>query len=209
MNRASWIVLGGTISAALALFTLFGPARRPELWLTPDQRGDRLLRAGKYEDASNTYIDPARQGTALYRAGDFKAAETAFARDTTPEGAYNRGNALVLLGKYDDAVRAYDRALSFRPGWRDAEENRAIAAIRRDRLKFQGGDASGGEVKADRIVFGKGKSRAGETVRVDAGAPMADDQLRAAWLRRVQTKPADFLRAKFAYQLQEREGGVK
>jgi Ca-activated chloride channel family protein len=30
---------------------------------------------------------------------------------------------------------------------------------------------------------------------------MSDEELRAVWLRQVQTKPADFLAAKFAYQL--------
>ena len=29
---------------------------------------------------------------------------------------------------------------------------------------------------------------------------MSDEELRAVWLRQVQTKPADFLAAKFAYQ---------
>src|SRR5262249_54801904 len=150
MNRTPWrIFLGLTLVAGPSLVTLFGPSRRPELWLTPDQRGDRLLHAGKARDAAKRYDDPARQGTAYFRAGDFKAADAACARDASPEGAYNRGNALVMLGKYDGAVKSYDRALSLRPGWRDAEENRAIAATRRDRMKFSGGDASGGEMKAD------------------------------------------------------------
>jgi len=34
---------------------------------------------------------------------------------------------------------------------------------------------------------------------------MSDASIRALWLRRVQTKPADFLRARFAYQLQQAE----
>jgi Ca-activated chloride channel family protein len=29
---------------------------------------------------------------------------------------------------------------------------------------------------------------------------MSDEEMRATWLRRVQTTPGDFLRAKFAYQ---------
>jgi Ca-activated chloride channel family protein len=31
---------------------------------------------------------------------------------------------------------------------------------------------------------------------------MSDAAVRALWLKRVQTRPADFLRMKFAYQLQ-------
>ena len=189
--------------------TAFGPWRRLDLWLTPDQQADRLFRERKYHEAAEAYTDPFRQGTAHYRAGDFKAAAESFARDGSPEGTYGRGNALILLGKYDDAIKSYDRALSLRPGWKDAEDNRAVAVVRRDRMKFQGGDATGGEEKPDAIVFEKGKNKAGDTVQVDGGEPLSDDQLRSLWLRRVQTKPADFLRAKFAFQLQERAGGAK
>jgi Ca-activated chloride channel family protein len=208
VNRLAWVLIGGMLLAAVALFAAFGPWRRPELWVTPDQHADRLFREEKYAEAATSYTDPARQGAALYRAGDFKAAAAAFARDGTPEGAYNRGNALLMAGKYDDAIKSYDRALSLRPGWTDAEDNRAIAVVRRDRLKKEGGDVTGGQSKPDEVVFGKGKNQAGDTVQVDAGEPLSDDQLRALWLRRVQTKPADFLRARFAYQLQEREGGA-
>jgi Ca-activated chloride channel family protein len=36
---------------------------------------------------------------------------------------------------------------------------------------------------------------------------LSDDELKALWLRRVETKPADFLRAKFAYQLGRQDAG--
>jgi Ca-activated chloride channel family protein len=41
---------------------------------------------------------------------------------------------------------------------------------------------------------------------VAGGDPLSDEELRGLWLRRVQTKPADFLRAKFAYQVQAQGG---
>jgi Ca-activated chloride channel homolog len=43
------------------------------------------------------------------------------------------------------------------------------------------------------------------TSLVVTSAELGDAQLQALWLRRVQTKPADFLRAKFAYQLSRRQ----
>ena len=60
---------------------------------------------------------------------------------------------------------------------------------------------TGGEMEADEIVFSEGKAppQTGEE-QVEGGQEMDDAALRAMWLRRVQTKPADFLRAKFAYQ---------
>jgi hypothetical protein len=64
------------------------------------------------------------------------------------------------------------------------------------------------EVHAPReIVFDDRPKQAGDSkeVQVVVGGQMFDEQLQALWLRRVQTKLADFLRAKFAYQLSRRQ----
>lgn len=203
MKRFMSVVCAATLFAIILLLTVFGPRFRAAWWFTPAQQSARLFEEGKFADAAAASSDPARQGAALYREGDFKRAAATFARDPSAAGAFNRGNALVLLGKYDDAIQSYDRALSLRASWTEAAENRAIAVARRDRLKTEGGDETGGQVKADKIVFGKGQHQPGETVQVDAGEPLSDEQLRAVWLQRVQTKPADFLRAKFAFQLED------
>ncbi len=203
MSHSAWIVAAVVLLALAGMLVFFGPSERPELWFTPDQLGEQLLREEKFAEAAKAFADPARQGVALFRAGDFKAAVAAFARDGSPEGAFNGGNALVMLGKYDDAIKRYDRALSLRPGWKDAQENRALAVVRRDRLKTEGGDETGGQTKPDEVVFGKNKQSQGEPVQVAGGQPLSDDELRALWLRRVQTKPADFLRAKFAFEAQQ------
>jgi Ca-activated chloride channel homolog len=181
----------------------------PNFWSSPDQRAERLFRQRKFAEASKTYRDPYRRGIALYRAGDFKTAAATFATIATPEAAFDRGNSLVMQGKYADAVESYDRALSIRAGWKEAEENRAIAVVRRERMNFQGGDATGGEITSDQVVFGeKQDSRPGEQTEVMEGKRLSDEELRGLWLRRVQTKPADFLRAKFAFQAQSHEGNA-
>lgn len=181
------------------------------LWLTPDRQAQRLMEAGRFEEAAKLYTTPFRKGVAYFRAGEFEAAAAAFARMNTAEGFFNRGNAFVFLGKYEDAVKAYDLALDLRPGWQSAKENREIARLRGERLKQEGGEGTGGKLEADDYVFGESegdKSGEKEQVEMDGGAPLSDEELRALWLRRVQTKPADFLRAKFAYQhaRQDREG---
>jgi Ca-activated chloride channel family protein len=69
-------------------------------------------------------------------------------------------------------------------------------------VKQEGGEGTGGQLSADAIVFTQGKNpdqKAGEQDTSTGGA-MSDAELRSRWLRRVQTAPADFLRAKFAYQ---------
>jgi len=84
-------------------------------WLTPDQQGDRMMGRGEFAEAAKQYRDPPRIGTALYRAGEFKEAARAFGRLKTPEGHFNRGNALLMQGKYTEAVEAYEKALAARP----------------------------------------------------------------------------------------------
>ena len=69
---------------------------------------------------------------------------------------------------------------------------------------------TGGQEKADEYVFDDRPQKSGDTqdVEVVAGENLSNEQVQALWLRRVQTKPADFLRAKFAYQYsrQQQEG---
>lgn len=174
------------------------------LWQTPDQQGIHLVRAGKNAEAADQFVDPLWKGTALFRDGQFEAAAAAFARLDTALSAFNRGNALVLLGKYDEAMLSYDRALQLRPDWKEAKDNREIARLREARKAPPDSDAggTGGKLAADEIVFddrAKNSSQQ-QVVEVGAGEPLSDEALRALWLRSVQTKPRDFLRAKFAYQ---------
>jgi Ca-activated chloride channel family protein len=181
-------------------------------WFTPDQQGDRLMRVGRFEEAASAYEDIFRKGVVLYRAGDFEAAAAAFSGRNTAEGHFNRGNALVMLGKYDDAIAAYDRTLELREGWPEAEHNRELAWLRKVALDVEAGGGTGGKLGADDVVFdedgkkGEGKE---ETVEMTGGDALSDEELRALWLRNVQTRPADFLRSKFAYQLHRRKGEGK
>ena len=101
-----------------------------------------------------------------------------------------------------DKKAMYDEALERRPNWTPAAENREIARLRAERMKLEGGEMTGGMLGADEYVIepGKGDSKGGGRETVNEGEPLSDAGLRALWLRRVQTKPADFLRAKFAFQ---------
>ena len=178
------------------------------LFLTPDQHGRLLLERGQTAAAADAFHDPLWRGIALFRTGDFKAAAQTFAAVDTAESAYNQGNALVMLGQYDDAIARYDRALALRPGWPDALANRDIARIRSARKKIEGGVNDDTESSPDQLVFDKNKKGGEDTTVQNAGA-MSDDMVRALWLKQVQTKPADFLRVRFAYQLQARDGEAK
>jgi Ca-activated chloride channel family protein len=189
---------------ALALAGLaYGSWHNPEFWRTAGQRGDALMAQKAFKQAAAAYSDPWRIGVAQYRAGDFKEAAQTFARVPGAAGAFNQGNALLMLGEYPEAIASYDRALGFHPGWQEAIDNKALAAARKKRIDNAGENREQESADAftpDDIVFDK-KGEDGESKPLDMNDPqLSDAELRATWLRRVQTSPGDFLRAKFAYQ---------
>ncbi len=201
--------------AVLLASILCGPVsaadgwRFADLWRTPDQQGQQLFEQGHYAAAAERFTDPVRRGAALYRAGDFEAAAAAFARVDSAEAAFNRGNALVLLGRYEAAIDAFQRALQLSPDWPAAQTNLAIAEARLAAMAPPDDDAggTGGKLAADEIVMDStGRSAKAEQEQVVEGPSASDAELRALWLRRVQTRPADFLKARFALQLKRRQG---
>jgi Ca-activated chloride channel family protein len=174
-------------------------------WLTPDQQGARLMNQDLFQQAAEAFEDPMQKGVAFFRAGDFETAASVFGRIRSPEAVYNRANALLMLGRYQEAIAGYDSALEFRPQWEEAEENRAIATARLERLAPPDSDAggTGGQLGADEIVFDdSGRvDKGGSEVEASGAEEVSDDEMRAVWLRRVQNDPAEFLRTRFAYQL--------
>ena len=193
--------------AALALVAAIEQTGWRNLWLTPDQRGRVLMSRAKPAEAAEALRDPLWRGVALFRAGDFKGAAEVLSRVGAAEGAYDRGNPLVMLGKYEEAIGEYSRALRIHPDWADARVNREIARARAAMLQATGGDIDDTEFGASQIVFDKAKNGGADSTVEGAQPEMTDEAIRAIWLKRVQTRPADFLRARFAYQLHSGSAG--
>jgi len=184
------------------------------LFLTPDQQGSILMAEKEYKKAANVFEDPMQRGVALYRAGDFKNAAAAFGQDDSAEAFYNRANALLMTGGYDPAIAGYRQALSKKPGWKDAADNLELAIQRQKLLNppDQGDTGTGGMLPPDKIVFdNKAANQSNDQKEtVDGGQQrLSDAELNAMWLRRVQTRPADFLRAKFSYQAAQKSAATQ
>lgn len=179
------------------------------LWFTPDQQGRRHFERGEFLAAAEVFQDPLWQGAAFYRAGEFEKAARAFARRDTAEAHYNQGNAWLMNGKYEDAIASYDRALTRRPGWQEAADNRELAAARLKMTTVTGGDMGDQKIGADKIVFDKNAKSEGQDTEVAGGKALSDQEMQSLWLRRVQTRPADFLKAKFEYQQAMKGEGAK
>jgi Ca-activated chloride channel family protein len=181
-----------------------GTIRDPNFWRTPEQRGDQLLRAGRFKEAAEVYRDPFRIGVAQYRNGDFEAAAKTFVRVPGAIGAYDAANALLMHGNYEAAIASYDRALLTRLGWQEAEENKTIAVARRKVLEGSDRDreqeSTDDDEKPDEIVIDQKGENKNTPPDLAAEGPVSDADLQATWLRRVQTTPGAFLKIKFSYQ---------
>lgn len=97
-----------------------------DLWLRPDQQGQRLLDAQQPKEAAQRFADPQWQGEALYRAGDYPAAAERFAQSDSAIAHYNRGNALAKSNELEAAIDAYDQALEQQPDLKVAQENKTL-----------------------------------------------------------------------------------
>ncbi len=123
--RRNWL-LGAALAVAIA-----APPRPAmastwdDLWQRPDQQAAKALAAGDYAKAAELARDANRRGSAEYRRGDFPQAATDYARAAGADADYNRGNALAKMGRYADAIEAYDKSLEQRPGDADALANKA------------------------------------------------------------------------------------
>lgn len=211
MKRKRIIFAVLAAGAVLALWLLItGHRSLITYFLTPDQQGQRHFQRGEFAPAAKAFHDPMWQGTAWYRAGEFEKAAQSFARRDTAEAYFNQGNAWLMHGKYDTAITCYDQSLEKRPGWKEATENRALASARMKMTEAPGGDLGDQKLGADKIVFDKKAKNEGQDTEVAGGKALSDQEMQALWLRRVQTRPADFLKAKFSYQQAARaEGGGK
>ncbi|HUV99738.1 MAG TPA: tetratricopeptide repeat protein [Gallionella sp.] len=120
------------------------------LWLTPDQRAEKLLQQGDASAAAKEYQDPRRKAYAEMKAGNFKQAASDLGKLHDSDSEYNRGNALAKMGDLKGALDAYDAALKSEPKNHDAQHNRDLVekAMKQQQQQKNGqskNDKSGGK----------------------------------------------------------------
>ncbi|MBT8443293.1 MAG: VWA domain-containing protein [Gammaproteobacteria bacterium] len=136
----------------LAAFLPLRPAEAFEwddLWSRPDQRAARLIERDDVAGAAELFEDPEWKGAAAYRAGDYESSVKALEGLDGPDAKYNRGNALARLGRYDEAIAAYDEVLERDAGHRDARHNRDLLQEQLDQQQQQQQEQSDGESQQD------------------------------------------------------------
>jgi Ca-activated chloride channel homolog len=207
-----WFRKGWTVrwsSAALAIFFVLPPTNVHsgfswlDLWLTHDQQGRYYFQKGDYQRASDAFDDPLWRGLAFARLGEYDDALNAFALSDSAEAWYNQGDALAHLGKYPEAVAAYQQALARRRPWPEAQENLTLVqsliakANDKDKDKEQEQEIPP-NLPPDQMKFDKDVKN-GKKIQVQVDPKKMAD----IWMRNIQTTPADFLRRRFAVQAAE------
>ncbi len=97
-----------------------------DLWQRQDQQAAQALSQGDFEQASTLAKEPLRQGAANYQRNDYQQALESFTEAQGADGHYNRGNSLAKLGRYQEAIKAYDQALAKQADMEDAAFNRDL-----------------------------------------------------------------------------------
>lgn len=113
-----------------------------DLWERPDQQAAKALSEKDYERASQVAEDPLLRGSAEYRRGNYSQALEDFSHSSGVTADYNRGNVLAKLGRYQEAINAYDSALESAPGMEDALANKAAVEALLHRQQQQEKDQS-------------------------------------------------------------------
>ncbi|MEP7096945.1 MAG: VWA domain-containing protein [Dokdonella sp.] len=122
--RRGWLMVLAIAIALAAPIPQAQAASLADLWQRPDQQAATALADGDAKHALDVAHSPQWRASAAYRAGDYAAAVDDYAKLHGADDAYNKGNALAKLGRYEDAIKAYDDALKAAPQMADAQANR-------------------------------------------------------------------------------------
>ncbi len=134
-----------------------------ELWVTKDQQAQALMQQKKFDKAEKTFQQEEWRATAAYRAGHYEQAAKEFQSIQNEQGYYNQGNALAHLGRYEEAIKAYDKALALNAHNQDAIYNRNL--LQELLKKRSSNKAKTSRAKTSRAKTSKAKTSRAKTSR--------------------------------------------
>ncbi|MEZ9597469.1 VWA domain-containing protein [Vibrio sp. 10N.286.46.A8] len=111
-------------------------------WKTDNQVGYQLYQDEDFQHAAEQFEQQEWKGIAQYKAGDFEAAEQTLQGLSGEDARYNLANAQAKQGKYDQAIKEYQRILESNPEHTYAKKNLEIVEQARKQQQQQGDSES-------------------------------------------------------------------
>ena len=198
-----------------------------DLWLTPDQQGQRWLNKKEYLKAATHFSDPLRKGVAYYYATEYKLAHSAFIQLQNSEDEYQKDLGLYFSATALARQREYLAARNLLQDLSkketldaqlrvDVENNlQALSDIVEEINRVSESQAGTTDGPEESFELDEDKPRTAdgadeETVAelmlketLNANEILGSEELADKWLKRVEADPKYFLRAKFQIQLRE------
>ncbi len=179
-----------------------------DAWVSPDVQGQHAFEKGDYQKAAEHFRDPLWQGIAWYNAGNFTAAVSAFRRaPQTPETLLWTGNSLAQQKQWQQALDTYDQALSLRPDWKMALENREKVShiVMQLRLKQREAEQEQGSNQddegPDKVL--KDLKKGQGVKQKDIGAIKGTSPQLNQWFENLQVSPSGLLESLYRNGAQE------
>lgn len=212
MVKCAWLVL---LLVTLLLSAGYWLTNKPQwywqdVWISRDQQGQWYFARQQYAKAAQRFEHPAWQASAFYAAEHFATAAQLWSQQQGPVALFNRANALAHLRDYASAADSYKLALQLQPQWPQARANLELVTVLARQAEPIGdfSDQGKAQLAADDYVFepeGSLRLSQAQDSALDPVGALSSEEIRALWLRRLQSTPADFLRRKFHYQLQSQQ----
>lgn len=103
-----------------------------DLWQSKDQQAQQAYKDNRFEQAAKLFENPDWKAAAHYKAGEYgKSLENyvpkpELGNERNATMLYNQGNALAQSGQLEQAIKAYEKALSLNPDDADAKYNKEL-----------------------------------------------------------------------------------